>query len=68
MTHAAQSAARATRLMSVASGSTGIFTASPLERYRRDAEVVTRHIQLQYLNYEAVGRPLPGPESTSPRF
>jgi alkylation response protein AidB-like acyl-CoA dehydrogenase len=68
MTHAAQGAARATHLMSVAAGATSIFTASPLERYTRDAEVVTRHIQLQALNYEAVGRTLLGLESTSPLF
>ena len=68
MTHAAQGAARATHLMSVAAGTTSIFTASPLERYARDAEVVTRHVQLQYPNYEAVGRTLLGLESTSPLF
>jgi alkylation response protein AidB-like acyl-CoA dehydrogenase len=68
MTHAAQGAARATHLMSVAAGVTSIFTASPLERYARDAEVVTRHVQLQYPNYEAVGRTLLGLESTSPLF
>jgi alkylation response protein AidB-like acyl-CoA dehydrogenase len=68
MTHAAQGAARATHMMSVAAGASSIFTASPLERYTRDAEVVTRHIQLQALNYEAVGRTLLGLESTSPLF
>jgi alkylation response protein AidB-like acyl-CoA dehydrogenase len=68
MTHAAQCAARATHLMSVAAGTTSIFTSSPLERHLRDAEVVTRHVQLQYLNYEAVGRTLLGLESTSPLF
>jgi hypothetical protein len=54
--------------MSVAAGTTSIFTSSPLERYLRDAEVVTRHVQLQYFNYEAVGRTLLGLESTSPLF
>jgi alkylation response protein AidB-like acyl-CoA dehydrogenase len=68
MTHAAQGAARATHLMSVAAGTTSIFTSSPLERYSRDAEVVTRHVQLQAQNYEAVGRTLLGLESTSPLF
>jgi alkylation response protein AidB-like acyl-CoA dehydrogenase len=68
MTHAAQCAARATHLMCVAAGTTSIFTSSPLERYARDAEVVTRHIQLQIGNYEAVGRTLLGLESTSPLF
>jgi alkylation response protein AidB-like acyl-CoA dehydrogenase len=68
MTHAAQCAARATHLMSVAAGTTSIFTSSPLERHLRDAEVVTRHVQLQYLNYESVGRTLLGLESTSPLF
>ena len=39
-----------------------------LERYARDAEVVTRHNQLQFVNYEAVGRTLFGLESNSPLF
>ncbi|MGE0543296.1 MAG: acyl-CoA dehydrogenase family protein [Dehalococcoidia bacterium] len=68
MTHAAQSAAKATHLMSVAAGTTSIFDSSPLERYARDAEVVSRHVQLQYVNYEAVGRSLLGLESNSPLF
>jgi alkylation response protein AidB-like acyl-CoA dehydrogenase len=68
MTHAAQSAARATRMVCEAAGTTSIFTRSPLERYARDAEVVTRHNQLQYVNYEAVGRTVLGLESNSPLF
>src|SRR5262249_14867157 len=60
MTHAAHSAARATHLMSVAAGTSSIYLSSPLERYVRDAEVVTRHVQLQIGNYEAVGRTLMG--------
>ncbi|HSF05701.1 MAG TPA: acyl-CoA dehydrogenase family protein [Methylomirabilota bacterium] len=68
MTHAAQSAARATHMVCVAAGTTSIFESSPLERYARDAEVVTRHNQLQFVNYEAVGRTLLGLESNSPLF
>jgi alkylation response protein AidB-like acyl-CoA dehydrogenase len=68
MTHAAQCAARATHMVCVAAGTTSIFNASPLERYARDAEVVTRHNQLQYVNYEAVGRTILGLESNSPLF
>jgi alkylation response protein AidB-like acyl-CoA dehydrogenase len=68
MTHAAQSAARATRMVCVAAGTTSIFNSSPLERYARDVEVVTRHNQLQYVNYEAVGRTILGLESNSPLF
>jgi alkylation response protein AidB-like acyl-CoA dehydrogenase len=68
MTHAAQSAARATHMVCAAAGTTSIFTSSPLERYARDAEVVTRHNQLQFVNYEAVGRTLLGLESNSPLF
>jgi indole-3-acetate monooxygenase len=68
MTHAAQSAARATHMVCVAAGTTSIFASSPLERYARDAEVVTRHNQLQFVNYEAVGRTLLGLESNSPLF
>src|SRR5262249_49413483 len=68
MTHAAQSAAKATHVVCAAAGTTSIFAASPLERYARDAEVVTRHVQLQSLNYEAVGRTLFGLESNSPLF
>jgi alkylation response protein AidB-like acyl-CoA dehydrogenase len=68
MTHAAQSAARATHMVCAAAGTTSIFTKSPLERYARDAEVVTRHNQLQFVNYEAVGRTLFGLESNSPLF
>jgi alkylation response protein AidB-like acyl-CoA dehydrogenase len=68
MTHAAQNAARATHMVCVAAGTTSIFESSPLERYARDAEVVTRHNQLQFVNYEAVGRTLLGLESNSPLF
>ncbi len=68
MTHAAQSAARATHIVCAAAGTTSIFAESPLERYARDAEVVTRHVQLQPVNYEAVGRTLFGLESNSPLF
>jgi alkylation response protein AidB-like acyl-CoA dehydrogenase len=68
MTHAAQNAARATHIVCVAAGTTSIFESSPLERYARDAEVVTRHNQLQFVNYEAVGRTLLGLESNSPLF
>jgi alkylation response protein AidB-like acyl-CoA dehydrogenase len=68
MTHAAQSAARATAMVCVAAGTTSIFASSPLERYARDAEVVRRHNQLQLVNYEAVGRTVLGLESNSPLF
>jgi alkylation response protein AidB-like acyl-CoA dehydrogenase len=68
MTHAAQSAARATHIVCAAAGTTSIFNSSPLERYARDAEVVTRHNQLQLANYEAVGRTVLGLESNSPLF
>ena len=68
MTHAGQSAARATHMVCVAAGTTSIFASSPLERYARDAEVVTRHNQLQFVNYEAVGRAVLGLESNSPLF
>ncbi len=68
MTHAAQSAAKATHMVCVAAGTTSIFASSPLERYARDAEVVTRHNQLQFVNYEAVGRTVLGLESNSPLF
>ena len=68
MTHAAQSAARATHMVCVAAGTTSIFASSPLERHARDAEVVTRHNQLQIVNYEAVGRTMLGLESNSPLF
>ena len=68
MTHAAQSAAQATHLVCSTAGTTSIFTSSPLERFARDAEVVTRHNQLQFVNYEAVGRTVLGLESNSPLF
>jgi alkylation response protein AidB-like acyl-CoA dehydrogenase len=68
MTHAAQCAAKATHMVCAAAGTTSIFTKSPLERYARDAEVVTRHNQLQFVNYEAVGRTTLGLESNSPLF
>jgi alkylation response protein AidB-like acyl-CoA dehydrogenase len=68
MTHAAQSAARATHMVCAAAGTTSIFASSPLERYARDVEVVTRHNQLQFVNYEAVGRTVLGLESNSPLF
>ena len=68
MTHAAQSAAAATHLVCATAGTTSIFNSSPLERYACDAEVVTRHNQLQFVNYEAVGRTLLGLESNSPLF
>src|SRR5688572_25731553 len=68
MTHAAQSAARATHIVCATAGTTSIFTSSPLARYARDAEVVSRHNQLQFVNYEAVGRTVLGLESNSPLF
>src|SRR5437867_3498775 len=68
MTHAAQSAAQATHMVCATAGTTSIFNSSPLERYARDAEVVTRHNQLQFVNYEAVGRTMLGLESNSPLF
>jgi alkylation response protein AidB-like acyl-CoA dehydrogenase len=68
MTHAAQSAAQATHIVCATAGTTSIFNSSPLERYARDAEVVTRHNQLQFVNYEAVGRTMLGLESNSPLF
>jgi alkylation response protein AidB-like acyl-CoA dehydrogenase len=68
MTHAAQSAASATHMVCATAGTTSIFNSSPLERYARDAEVVTRHNQLQFVNYEAVGRTMLGLESNSPLF
>ena len=68
MTHAAQSAGTATHMVCATAGTTSIFTKSPLERYARDAEVVTRHNQLQFVNYEAVGRTVLGLESNSPLF
>ena len=68
MTHAAQNAARATHMVCSAAGTTSIFAKSPLERYARDAEVVTRHNQLQFVNYEAVSRTMFGLESNSPLF
>ena len=68
MTHAAQRAAKATHMVCAAAGTTSIFASSPLERYARDAEVVTRHNQLQAANYEAVGRTVLGLESNSPLF
>ena len=68
MTHAAQNAAKATHMVCAAAGTTSIFASSPLERFARDAEVVTRHNQLQFVNYEAVGRTLLGLESNSPLF
>lgn len=68
MTHAAQNAADATHLVCATAGTTSIFTSSALERYARDAEVVSRHNQLQFVNYEAVGRTVLGLESNSPLF
>ena len=68
MTHAAQSAAKATHMVCVCAGTTSIFASSPLERFARDAEVVTRHNQLQFVNYEAVGRTTLGLPSNSPLF
>ncbi len=68
MTHAAQNAAQATHIVCATAGTTSIFTSSPLERYARDAETVTRHNQLQFVNYEAVGRTMLGLESNSPLF
>jgi hypothetical protein len=55
-------------MVCAAAGTTSIFASSPLERYARDVEVVTRHNQLQFVNYEAVGRTVLGLESNSPLF
>jgi alkylation response protein AidB-like acyl-CoA dehydrogenase len=67
-THAAVSAAQAVELALSIAGSTPIFLSSPLDRYRRDVHTVTTHIQLQPINYEAVGRMMLGLESNSPMF
>ena len=66
MTHAAQTAAKATHMVCVCAGTTSIFASSPLERFARDAEVVTRHNQLQFVNYEAAGRTDDGPRVQQP--
>ena len=67
MTHAAQTAARATHLVCETAGTTSIFTGTRWSAIARDAEVVTRHNQLQFVNYER-GRTLFGLESNSPLF
>ncbi len=60
LTHAAQSAAKATHIVCAAVGTTSIHTSSPLKRCAEDAEVVTRHNQLQPAHcsraYERGGR------------
>jgi alkylation response protein AidB-like acyl-CoA dehydrogenase len=68
LTHAAQSEAKATHIVCAAAGTTSIYTSSPLERYARDAEVVTGHNQPQCVNYGVVGRTALGLESNSPVF
>lgn len=64
--HAAQSSARAVRLMYEASGTTGIYTSSPLERAFRDVHVATQHVTVSAAAHEASGRALLGLEPGSP--
>jgi hypothetical protein len=60
--------ARATHMVCAVAGTTAILARRPRERYARDAEVATRHNQLQFVNDEAVGRTMFGLESNSPLF
>jgi indole-3-acetate monooxygenase len=54
--HAATTAAKVTDLMHRAAGTTGIYTASPLERHFRDAETLRHHGLLSENRFEAVGQ------------
>jgi len=56
--HAAHTAAEATRIAYKLSGTAGIFTRHPLSRYLRDAMVVPQHAFLNEGTIESAGRAL----------
>ncbi len=56
--HAAHTAAEATRIAYRLSGTAGIFTRHPLSRYLRDALVVPQHAFLNEGTFESAGRVL----------
>jgi alkylation response protein AidB-like acyl-CoA dehydrogenase len=55
-THATRSCARAVDLMYEASGATGIYKKSPLERHFRDIHVATQHAMVAPATYSLAGR------------
>lgn len=66
MTQGPQCAAPAIHMVCAVTGVTSILNASPLKRYARDAEVVSAHNQLQFVNADAVGRAILGFEPNNP--
>jgi alkylation response protein AidB-like acyl-CoA dehydrogenase len=56
ITHAASSATKAVELMYSVAGTSGIRTASPLERYFRDIQVLKHHTLAAESRYETVGQ------------
>jgi alkylation response protein AidB-like acyl-CoA dehydrogenase len=62
MTHAVQSAAQAVDLAWAASGSTPVYTSSPLERCFRDIHVATQHAAVGVFSYQSIGAAMVHPD------
>jgi alkylation response protein AidB-like acyl-CoA dehydrogenase len=67
-TGAVETAARVARTAGVLAGGGSIYTASPMQRYMRDAEAVSHHFTVAQHTWEEAGRVLLGRETISPVF
>ena len=67
-THAAETAARVTRMANRLAGGSAIYDASPMQRYARDAEAVTHHFTVAPHSWEEAGRVFLGRQPTTPVF
>lgn len=66
--HAADTSADVTRRVSMLAGGTSIYSASPFQRYARDADAVTHHSTQSPQTWEECGRVLLGLDPQFPVF
>ncbi|OAI44521.1 hypothetical protein AYO38_00035 [bacterium SCGC AG-212-C10] len=66
--HAVRAATQAVDLVHDAVGTSGIFTANPIERHFRDIHTAAAHIMVAPLTFESAGRVEMGMEPTFPFF